>query len=241
MQVALNNNLTLSTYSSFLNDYCFTQAEPKKICARYYDASTGRFLQTDPDPGKLAQPNTFLSKYIYAANSPIMFSDPSGRWIWLVIIAAGVLNGLIQGGINSRDTHGNGAQSKEELDGMKNNAFLTGFVSGFFTGAITAWAPGAGIYLGAVNAAINTAVVQGYNLKPGQSINWGGVLISAAIGGLASKAAAFLGDKSTYFTKEVAEQGWSFVLTLPSALTQSVVPGPYTPAQNCNKAECNVK
>jgi len=47
--------------------------------ARYYDASTGRFMQTDPDPGKLASPNTFLSKYIYAENNPKMFMDPSGR------------------------------------------------------------------------------------------------------------------------------------------------------------------
>ena len=47
--------------------------------ARYYDASTGRFLQTDPDPGKLSNPDTLLSKYVYTANNPIMFTDPSGR------------------------------------------------------------------------------------------------------------------------------------------------------------------
>ncbi|MEK6628645.1 MAG: RHS repeat-associated core domain-containing protein [Bdellovibrionota bacterium] len=46
--------------------------------ARYYDPNTGRFLQQDPDPGKLASPNTFLSKYIYAGNNPAMLSDPSG-------------------------------------------------------------------------------------------------------------------------------------------------------------------
>ena len=50
--------------------------------ARYYDPNTGRFLQQDPDPGKLASPNTFLSKYIYAANNPGMFGDPSGQ-SWL--------------------------------------------------------------------------------------------------------------------------------------------------------------
>lgn len=82
MQAALNNNLTLGSYSSFLNDYCFTQVESKDFCSRYYDPSTGRFLQQDPDPGKLASPNTFLSKYIYGANNPVMFSDPSGRSFW---------------------------------------------------------------------------------------------------------------------------------------------------------------
>jgi len=47
--------------------------------ARYYDPNTGRFLQQDPDPGKLTSPITFLSKYIYTGNNPVMFGDPSGR------------------------------------------------------------------------------------------------------------------------------------------------------------------
>jgi len=50
--------------------------------ARYYDPNTGRFLQQDLDPGKLASPSTFLSKYIYAGNNPVMFGDPSGlSWL----------------------------------------------------------------------------------------------------------------------------------------------------------------
>lgn len=93
MQAALNNNLTLSTYSSFLNDYCFIQAEPKKFCSRYYDASVGRFLQTDPDPGKISAPITMLSKYIYGANSPLMYTDPSGEFVFL----AGFLASAIWG------------------------------------------------------------------------------------------------------------------------------------------------
>ena len=52
-----------------------------KFGARYYDPSVGRFLQQDPDPGKLNIPSTFLSKYIHAVNNPVMFSDPSGASI----------------------------------------------------------------------------------------------------------------------------------------------------------------
>lgn len=55
--------------------------------ARYYDPSTGRFLQQDPDPGKLNDPITFLSKYIYANNNPIMKNDPSGKFAFLAAIA----------------------------------------------------------------------------------------------------------------------------------------------------------
>lgn len=46
--------------------------------ARYYDPAVGRFLQQDPDPGKLDKPVTFISKYVYAGNNPINFSDPTG-------------------------------------------------------------------------------------------------------------------------------------------------------------------
>ncbi|MEK6628643.1 MAG: RHS repeat-associated core domain-containing protein [Bdellovibrionota bacterium] len=58
--------------------------------ARYYDPNSGRFLQQDPDPGKLASPNTFLSKYIYAANNPAMLSDPSGM-SWFTDVVDAVL------------------------------------------------------------------------------------------------------------------------------------------------------
>ena len=47
--------------------------------ARYYDPNTGRFLQTDPEPGKLSLPITVINKYIYVGNNPTMFSDPTGR------------------------------------------------------------------------------------------------------------------------------------------------------------------
>jgi RHS repeat-associated protein len=102
LQAALNNNLTLSTYSSFLNDYCFTQTESKNFCSRYYDPSVGRFLQQDPDPGKISMPNTFLSKYIYTGNMPTMFTDSTGRsWLGdlarivvaVVIVVAAVYTG----------------------------------------------------------------------------------------------------------------------------------------------------
>lgn len=47
--------------------------------ARYYDANIGRFLQQDPEPGKLGVPSTFLSKYVYVDNRPTMLTDSTGR------------------------------------------------------------------------------------------------------------------------------------------------------------------
>ncbi len=50
--------------------------------ARYYDPNTGRFLQQDPHPGFLAAPISHVNKYIYGANNPNVFTDPSGMsWI----------------------------------------------------------------------------------------------------------------------------------------------------------------
>jgi RHS repeat-associated protein len=48
--------------------------------ARYYDPEIGRFITKDPLPGRLTQPQSF-NGYVYAANRPTVFTDPSGM-IW---------------------------------------------------------------------------------------------------------------------------------------------------------------
>jgi RHS repeat-associated protein len=49
--------------------------------ARYYNPEIGRFLQVDPDPGRLSGPNSHLNKYTYVNNFPTALIDPSGRSI----------------------------------------------------------------------------------------------------------------------------------------------------------------
>ncbi|MBE1875988.1 polymorphic toxin-type HINT domain-containing protein [Myceligenerans pegani] len=67
--------------------------------ARYYDAGLGRFISTDPqlDAGNPAQFNA----YVYAGNSPVTFSDPSGLSWWSSIKsgakkAAGAVGGFVK-------------------------------------------------------------------------------------------------------------------------------------------------
>ena len=48
--------------------------------ARYYSPSTGRFISKDPFPGLLTQPAS-LTPYVYALNSPVLYSDPSGEFV----------------------------------------------------------------------------------------------------------------------------------------------------------------
>ena len=47
--------------------------------ARWYDPQSGRFMRTDPDPGRLFEPAT-LHRYTYALNDPVLRGDPSGEF-----------------------------------------------------------------------------------------------------------------------------------------------------------------
>jgi RHS repeat-associated protein len=102
--------------------------------ARYYDPSTGRFLQSDPNAGYLTQPITTINKYIYAINNPILFSDPSGRDIWddigrgLSIVAAAVVAVYAGAAVSA-------------FLGLSGT--LTGALAGAFTGALAGGATAA--------------------------------------------------------------------------------------------------
>ncbi|MFP5386042.1 MAG: RHS repeat-associated core domain-containing protein [Bacteriovoracia bacterium] len=59
--------------------------------ARYYSPDLGRFISVDPDPGKLSNPITFVNKYIYGNNNPIMMTDPTGRFGFLAAVGVTLL------------------------------------------------------------------------------------------------------------------------------------------------------
>ncbi len=54
--------------------------------ARFYDPNTGRFLQKDPEPGKLDAPGSVVNSYAYVLNSPINLTDPNGRAPFLLAL-----------------------------------------------------------------------------------------------------------------------------------------------------------
>ncbi len=64
--------------------------------ARSYVPATGRFLQPDPVPGSVEDPQS-LQRYMYARGNPAKFADPSGGFIFaipMVMIAADVMIGV---------------------------------------------------------------------------------------------------------------------------------------------------
>lgn len=74
----------LSTVESVRNPYQYrgerldSSTAQYYLRARIYDQRTGRFLSTDPRPGKLNAPQS-QHRYLYANANPVLFSDPSGE------------------------------------------------------------------------------------------------------------------------------------------------------------------
>jgi len=72
--------------------------------ARLYDPVLGRFISPDrlvPDPG---DPQA-LNRYTYCLNNPLIYTDPSGEFWWLVIVAFafGALYGAGQADMNNQN------------------------------------------------------------------------------------------------------------------------------------------
>jgi RHS repeat-associated protein len=88
--------------SSFKPAFLFTgeQFDPSAnlyyLRARYYNPTVGRFIQKDPFPGLLTQPQT-LNPYAYVVNNPVNLTDPSGQFAFLPLLAVGLLGGFLGG------------------------------------------------------------------------------------------------------------------------------------------------
>ncbi len=162
--------------------------------ARFYDPNTGRFLQKDPEPGKISQPNTIFNSYTYCGNAPGTYVDPSGEifgiddLIFLAIIAGS--GAIAQGTITGNWSIGN---------------LFSGAVKGLGLGAGilgTASLIGAGIgAVGGTTVASGTAgAISGtISLSPGLSGAIGGLLAPGTVAtviasGLAVPAAVGLFD-----------------------------------------------
>src|SRR4051794_735537 len=90
--------------------------------ARDYDPEVGRFTAKDPIGFDGGDPNV----YVYGANDPVSFVDPSGEFLPLAIAAAVIGGGLVNGAIEG---------VKSALSGCSMGSVLGAAGRGFVSGA----------------------------------------------------------------------------------------------------------
>ena len=66
--------------------------------ARYYDSEIGRFLTQDTWQGQRGNPIT-LHKYLYANGNPVMFTDPTGKFLAQVNAISSMVGILVRASI----------------------------------------------------------------------------------------------------------------------------------------------
>jgi RHS repeat-associated protein len=176
----ISNDPTIKTYYSFAGREWDDELGMYYNRARYYDSSIGRFIQKDPYPGDLINPQTHVNSYIYGNNSPLAFTDPTGELAWFIAIPlasaiGGAVFSAVWAGINGQDilaAAGNGA--------------ISGLVVGL--GAVAGIAI-SGAAIGTLGAAIGGSIgggigggLMGYLENPGNPLL--GLFVGAVFGAI---------------------------------------------------------
>ena len=139
--------------------------------ARYYDPNTGRFLQKDPEPGKIKIPSTAINSYIYVSNNPWNLTDPTGRGIFSFLETFFI-------GIVGAAAAFFAAPFVVTLLGINSMGGVTGAILGGLVGGVTGAIAGGlagGLAGGIINAGKGRSFTDGF---------WGGAAIGAVSGAI---------------------------------------------------------
>ena len=83
-----------NAYSSFVNEIQYTGGINDSLTgllylnARFYDPQTGRFISRDTYRGERQDAGTW-HLYLYCANNPVNYVDPSGHWFFVPFLVKG--------------------------------------------------------------------------------------------------------------------------------------------------------
>ena len=112
--------------------------------ARYYDPEEGRFLTEDTYCGENDQPDT-QCLYVYCANNPVNYVDPSGHFLVSTAVLVGVGVGGIVGAV-AGSYKGRLVAKRLGYKGKKRNLFIATYgIKGAVVGAIIGAFAGYGI------------------------------------------------------------------------------------------------
>ena len=145
--------------------------------ARWYDQDLGRFISEDP----AADPNN-PNLYSYCGNNPIVYTDPTGRWFFLMPIISGVISevtggdfvtGFLTGCITGGISLGVDALLNSTLAGVLggSGSFAYEIVSSGISGGITSAVFGGDFWEGAGQAALAAGISWGIESKFGDFAN----------------------------------------------------------------------
>ncbi|HKM01526.1 MAG TPA: RHS repeat-associated core domain-containing protein, partial [Sedimentibacter sp.] len=102
---------------------------------RLYDPTIARFLSPDP----YVASNTFtqdFNRYSYCRNNPLLYTDPSGEFIWLPVIAGAIIGTYMGGVIANNDFN--------PINWNYNSGKTWGYMlGGAIVGGFSGWAGGA--------------------------------------------------------------------------------------------------
>jgi RHS repeat-associated protein len=146
--------------------------------ARYYNPELGRFMALDPLFGSPSSPQT-LDRYVYCSNSPLIHTDPTGKFAnFLVQMAGGAAIGALFGAISA-------VAEGKDLKGIAvaaGTGALSGAIGGLTFGVTGL---GANIAVGVtMNAIGGVAGETADQLLNGEELDYGKIGMSGVWGGM---------------------------------------------------------
>ena len=130
--------------------------------ARYYDPEDGRFMTEDSYRGEIMNPETG-HLYVYCANNPVNYVDPSGHFLVSTAVLVGVGVGGIVGAI-AGSYKGRLVAKRLGYKGKKRNLFIATYgIKGAVVGAIIGAFAGYGIGVAMGASSSSGLAVKGVN------------------------------------------------------------------------------
>ncbi|MDR2424558.1 MAG: hypothetical protein LBD59_07525 [Prevotellaceae bacterium] len=183
---------------------------------RMFDPLLGRFLSPDPYV-QMPDFSQNFNRYAYCLNNPLVYTDPSGEFLWLPVIVGAVIGGVSGAMIG----HANGSKGWNMVSYIAGGALIGGLSGGSAAGISAAG--GSAWWAGAAAGVISGAGFSGLatDWNPEAMINgaWKGALsgfvgggIGSAIGGgwgaVAGGAASNLTNQLLYNDGDFSKINW---------------------------------